>query len=77
MKNIYNIHYYYWHIYEERKNCAWFNLSWSRDISCNKPCKKKKKKKQIYMTRNSKLTDFKFVTLMDPFKNVKATEIVP
>ncbi len=76
MQNIYNIHYYYWHIYEERKNCSWFNLSWSRDTSCcNKPCKKKKK--QIVMTKNSKLSNFKFVTLMDPFKNAKANEIVP
>jgi len=49
---------------------------WSKDTSCyNKLCKKKKK--QIVMNRNSKLNDFKFVTLMGPFKNVKANEIVP
>jgi hypothetical protein len=29
------------------------------------------------MTKNSKLSNFKFVTLMDPFKNAKANEIVP
>jgi hypothetical protein len=29
------------------------------------------------MTKNSKLSDFEFVTLMDPFLNVKANETVP
>jgi hypothetical protein len=37
---------------------------------------KRKIKKKI-MTENSKLSNFKFVTLMDPLKNVKANEIVP
>jgi len=73
MQNIYNIHYYYWYIYEKIKKCVWFNLSWSRDISCcNKPCKKKKK--QIVMIQNSKLNDLIFVTLMNLLKNAKANE---
>jgi hypothetical protein len=29
------------------------------------------------MTQNSNLSNFKFVTLMDPFKNAKANETVP
>ncbi len=29
------------------------------------------------MTKNSKLNNYKFVTLMDPFKNAKANEFVP
>jgi hypothetical protein len=75
MQNTYNIHYYYWHIYKEKKMLGVISL-WSKDTSCYKKlCKKKKK--QIVMNRNSKLNDFKFVTLMGPFKNVKANEIVP
>jgi len=72
MQNTYNIHYYYWNIYEERKKCAWLNLSWSRNTSCDKPCKKKKK--QIVMIQNSKLNNFKFVKLMNPLKNAKENE---
>jgi len=75
MQNTYNIHYYYWHIYQKRKKYAWLNLSWSRDTSCcNKPCKKKKK--QIVMIQNSKSSDFKFVTLMNPLKNEKENETI-
>jgi hypothetical protein len=37
---------------------------------------KRKIKKKI-MTKNSKLSNFKFVTLMDLLKNVKANEIIP
>jgi hypothetical protein len=74
MQNIYNIHYYYWHIYKERKNVLDL-ISLDQDISCcNKPWKKFKK---IVLTKNSKSNNFKFVTLMDALKNVKANEIVP
>jgi hypothetical protein len=41
---------------------------------CNKPCKKKKK--QIVMIQNSKSSDFKFVTLMNPLKNAKENETI-
>jgi len=31
----------------------------------------------FFMTKNSKLNDFKFVTLMECFKNVKGNQLVP